>query len=134
MFPLLLEQSYLKSMVSVIRLHERLSVLRVISFLSKQPSLIRHLFFLLRLNPIYFMPTKKSPSSPVAPKKTRAPKVSVEKKSVPSDLKQLRAEYFSLKMKHALRELKEVHKIRHARRAIARFLTKLHNAPSHEKN
>ncbi len=61
------------------------------------------------------MPTKKT-TKPV--KKEAAPKKS-------EDLKTLRAEHFSLKMKHSLRELKEVHKLREARRAIARHLTKL---------
>jgi ribosomal protein L29 len=61
------------------------------------------------------MPTKKT-TKPV--KKETAPKKS-------GDLKTLRAELFSLKMKHSLRELKEVHKLREARRAIARHLTKL---------
>ncbi len=64
------------------------------------------------------MPTKKTPSK----KTSSAPR---EQKS---DLRSLRAEFFSLKMKHALRELKEVHKLRNARRDIARHLTKLHKS------
>ncbi|MBP6921573.1 50S ribosomal protein L29 [Candidatus Gracilibacteria bacterium] len=62
------------------------------------------------------MPTKKT-TKPVA-KKEAAPKKS-------GDLKTLRGELFSLKMKHALRELKEVHKLKQARRAVARHLTNL---------
>ena len=42
--------------------------------------------------------------------------------------KQLRAELYSLKMKHAMRELKETHKIKKARKELARHLTKLSNA------
>jgi ribosomal protein L29 len=66
---------------------------------------------------------KTSPSKPKkalakAPEKSAAPKKT-------GDMKSLRGELFSLKMKHALRELKEVHKLRQARRAVARHLTKL---------
>ena len=57
-------------------------------------------------------------------KKTTKP-VKKESASKTGDLKTLRAELFSLKMKHSLRELKEVHKLREARRAVARHLTKL---------
>lgn len=66
------------------------------------------------------MPTKKTTKSvkAVAVKKEAAPKKS-------GDMKTLRSDLFSLKMKHALRELKEVHKLRQARRAVARYLTKL---------
>lgn len=67
------------------------------------------------------MPTKKT-TKPVTPKEA-APKKAAPKKS--SDMKTLRGELFSLKMKHALRELKEVHKLRQARRAVARHLTNL---------
>lgn len=42
--------------------------------------------------------------------------------------KELKADLYSLKMKHALRELKETHKIKKARKELARHLTKLHNA------
>lgn len=69
------------------------------------------------------MPTKKTTSSV---KKAAAPKKAVEK--VAGDIKSLRGDLFSLKMKHSLGELKEVHKMRQARRAIARHLTKLHNS------
>lgn len=68
------------------------------------------------------MPTKKSPTSK-KPAKTASPKKEVQKKS--GDLKTLRGDLFSLKMKHALRELKEVHKLRIARRSVARHLTSL---------
>jgi ribosomal protein L29 len=44
------------------------------------------------------------------------------------DTKGLRSEVYVLKMKHAMRELKETHKIKKARQALARHLTKLHNA------
>jgi len=67
------------------------------------------------------MPTKKTPST----KKTPATKVA---KTTKGDIKTLRGELFSLKMKHALRELKEVHKLRQARRAVARHLTTLHKS------
>lgn len=66
------------------------------------------------------MPTKKTTKSVKA--------VAVKKEAAPTksgDMKTLRADLFSLKMKHALRELKEVHKLRQARRAVARHLTKL---------
>ncbi len=66
------------------------------------------------------MPTKKISTEKKAVKKTA-------KKETSSDLKTLRADHFSLKMKHALRELKEVHKLRAARRAIARHLTQLNS-------
>jgi|GEM_PF-1124095 len=45
-----------------------------------------------------------------------------------SDTKGLRSDLYILKMKHAMRELKETHKIKKARQALARHLTKLHNA------
>ena len=64
------------------------------------------------------MPTKKTTKTPTS--KEVAPKKS-------ADMKTLRGELFSLKMKHALRELKEVHKLRQARRAVARYLTNLNN-------
>ncbi len=66
------------------------------------------------------MPTKKT-TKPA--KKTEAPK-----KAQGGDLKGLRAELFSLKMKHSLRELKEVHKLRAARKAVARHLTQLNKS------
>lgn len=46
----------------------------------------------------------------------------------PSDTKGLRSDLYVLKMKHAMRELKETHKIKKARKDLARHLTKLHNA------
>lgn len=72
------------------------------------------------------MPTKKTTTKPTneKPAKKAAPKKSAQG----SELKTLRADLFSLKMKHALRELKEVHKLRQARRAIARHLTQLHKS------
>jgi len=66
------------------------------------------------------MPTKKITKTV---KKTAAPK-----KAQNGDLKNLRAELFSLKMKHSLRELKEVHKLREARKAVARHLTQLNKS------
>lgn len=42
--------------------------------------------------------------------------------------KELKAELYSLKMKNAMRELKETHKIKKARKELARHLTKLSNA------
>lgn len=45
-----------------------------------------------------------------------------------SNTKELRAELYTLKMKHAMRELKETHKIKKARKELARHLTKIHNA------
>lgn len=81
------------------------------------------------------MPTKKTTKSAPAPKADKTKAVKSEKKvaapkktSGGSELKTLRAELFSLKMKHSLRELKEVHKISQARKAIARHLTQLHNS------
>ena len=77
------------------------------------------------------MPKKTTPSSP---KSTQTKAVKTEKKIIAkkstewSDLKSLRADLFSLKMKHALRELKEVHKIRQARKAVARHLTQLNKS------
>lgn len=68
------------------------------------------------------MPTKKTTSSP---KKAPAKKAPAK---VAGDLKSLRGELFSFKMKHALGELKEVHKLRQARRAVARHLTSLNNS------
>lgn len=64
------------------------------------------------------MPTKKTTKPAVV-------KEAISKKS--GDIRTLRGELFSLKMKHALRELKEVHKLRQARRAVARHLTNLNN-------
>ena len=86
------------------------------------------------------MPTKKTPSEKSAPKtkKVAAAKVAAPKKEAPkkatraastgdkSSLRGLRSELYSLEMKHAMRELKEVHKLRQARRAVARHLTSLH--------
>jgi len=77
------------------------------------------------------MPKKTTPSAPKsAPKKAvkNEKKIVAKKSSGGSDLKSLRADLFTLKMKHALRELKEVHKLRQARKAIARHLTQLHNS------
>ena len=65
---------------------------------------------------------KKTTKSPKPAKKAAAPKAHG------GELKNLRADLFSLKMKHALRELKEVHKLRMARRAVARHLTQLNNS------
>ncbi len=45
-----------------------------------------------------------------------------------SEIKMLKSDLYVLKMKHALRELKETHKIRKARKELARHLTKIHNA------
>jgi ribosomal protein L29 len=59
----------------------------------------------------------------MATKKT--PKKSSEKAST---TKELRSELYTLKMKHAMRELKETHKIKKARKELARHLTKIHNA------
>lgn len=70
------------------------------------------------------MPTKKTPSEKKT-KKVAAPKA-VKKET--NSLRDLRAENFSLKMKQALGELKEVHKLRKARREIARHLTLLNNS------
>ncbi|MBP7774037.1 50S ribosomal protein L29 [Candidatus Gracilibacteria bacterium] len=66
------------------------------------------------------MPTKKTTKP--------AKKVAAPKKAQGGDLKNLRADLFSLKMKHALRELKEVHKLRQARKAVARHLTQLNKS------
>jgi ribosomal protein S17 len=70
------------------------------------------------------MPTKKS-TKPAQPKKS-SQKSSLQKQkssNTPS------AELFSLKMKHALRELKEVHKLREKHAVlIARHLTKLNTS------
>ena len=74
------------------------------------------------------MPTKKTPSSAkAAPKKAAVKAVVPKTEKKADDLKGLRSEVFSLKMKHALRELKEVHKLKQARRDVARFLTKLNS-------
>ncbi len=77
------------------------------------------------------MPTKKTTKTPAekaapkkAPAKKAAPKAVTKKEG---SLGELRAELYVLKMKHSLRELKETHKIKTARKAIARFLTSLHN-------
>lgn len=70
------------------------------------------------------MPKKTTPSPKKAPAKKAAPTAKKETNS----LRDLRAEHFSLKMKHALGELKEVHKLRKARRDIARHLTQINNA------
>ena len=67
------------------------------------------------------MPKKTTKSAKPA-KKVAAPKTQG------GELKNLRADLFSLKMKHALRELKEVHKLRQARKSIARHLTQLNNS------
>lgn len=71
------------------------------------------------------MPTKKT-TTPAAKTTKKAVVAKTEVKE--SKLKDLRAAHFSLKMKHALGELKEVHKLRKARREIARHLTQLNNA------
>ncbi len=65
------------------------------------------------------MPTKKT---------TKSVKSEAPQKAQAGDLKTLRGELFSLKMKHALHELKEIHKIRQARRAVARHLTQIHKS------
>ncbi len=67
---------------------------------------------------------KKEPKK-AAPKKTTEKAVTTKKEGT---LKELRAELYMLKMKHSLRELKETHKIKTARRAIARHLTSINNA------
>ena len=70
------------------------------------------------------MPTKKTTTPAKKPtKKVAAPKAAAKEVT---GLKGLRAELFSLKMKHALGELKEVHKLRKARRDVARHITTLH--------
>jgi len=83
------------------------------------------------------MPTKKTTkttaekSAPKAAPKKAAPKKTTEKAVTTKKegtLKELRAELYMLKMKHSLRELKETHKIKTARRAIARHLTSINNA------
>ena len=66
--------------------------------------------------------TTKAATKKVATKKAATPKNEM------ANLRDLRGENFSLKMKHALGELKEVHKLRTARRAIARHLTLLNNS------
>lgn len=71
------------------------------------------------------MPKKTTKSAKPA-KKIAAPKPAG--KAHGGDLKNLRADLFSLKMKHALRELKEVHKLRQARKSIARHLTQINNS------
>ncbi len=72
------------------------------------------------------MPTKKTTTpAKKTTKKVVAPKAATKEAN---SLRDLRAEHFSLKMKHALGELKEVHKLRKARRDIARHLTQLNNA------
>ena len=77
--------------------------------------------------------TKTSKTPKVAAKAPKAAKkvasVAVPKASKgASDTRTLRSEVYVLKMKHAMRELKETHKIKKARQALARHLTKLHNA------
>lgn len=71
------------------------------------------------------MPTKKTTPSEKKTKKVAVPKTA---KKETNSLRDLRAENFSLKMKQALGELKEVHKLRKARRDIARHLTLLNNS------
>ncbi len=69
------------------------------------------------------MPTKKTtPAKKTTTKKVAAPKAAAKEVT---GLRGLRSELFSLNMKHALGELKEVHKLRKARRDIARHLTNL---------
>ena len=71
---------------------------------------------------------KKTPTT-AAPKKTTKKVVAPKALSKETNnLRELRGEHFSLKMKLALGELKEVHKIRKARRDIARHLTQLHKS------
>jgi ribosomal protein L29 len=73
------------------------------------------------------MPKKTTESA--APKKTVKKAVAPKAETKTSNsLRDLRADHFSLKMKHALGELKEVHKLRKARKAIARHLTLLNNS------
>lgn len=74
------------------------------------------------------MPKKTTPSTTktakVAPvKKTVAKKAAPVKKE--GKLSDLRAELYVLNMKHTLHELKETHKLKAARKAVARFLTNL---------
>lgn len=69
----------------------------------------------------------RTPKTPVTKKATPSKKVLTVTKQA-NTLSDLRAELFSLKMKHSLRELKEVHLIKKARRAIARHLTQLNNS------
>jgi ribosomal protein L29 len=74
--------------------------------------------------------TTKTSAAKAAPKKA-APKKTTEKaitSKKEGSLRELRAELYVLKMKHSLRELKETHKIKTARRAIARHLTSINNA------
>lgn len=68
--------------------------------------------------------TKTAKAAPV--KKTVAKKAAPVKKE--GKLSDLRADLYVLKMKHAMHELKETHKLKAARKAVARFLTNLHNA------
>ncbi len=79
---------------------------------SEHQLLIKLRSFLSLLNSP-FMATKKTPKTLSASA---------------SDTKGLRSDLYILKMKHAMRELKETHKIKKARQALARHLTKLHNA------
>ena len=77
------------------------------------------------------MPKKITPS-PVKTAKVAPVKKTVAKKAAPvkkeGKLSELRAELYVLNMKHAMHELKETHKIKAARKAVARFLTNIHNA------
>lgn len=66
------------------------------------------------------MPTKKTTK--------KVPTKTPDRKSDTAALRELRSELYTLTMKHSLRELKEVHKIKIARKKIARFLTKTNNA------
>ncbi len=76
------------------------------------------------------MATPKTTKTPKAPKiASKAVSKASKKVSTGSlDTKTLRSEVYSLKMKHAMRELKETHKIKKARQALARHLTQLHNS------
>jgi len=79
------------------------------------------------------MATTKTSKTPKVAAKAKATKkvasVAAPKASKgASDTRTLRSEVYVLKMKHAMRELKETHKIKKARQALARHLTKLHNA------
>lgn len=73
------------------------------------------------------MPTKK-PTTPVATKTKKVVAAPKTEKKEKNTLRDLRGDNFSLKMKHALGELKEVHKLKKTRREIARHLTQLNNS------
>lgn len=73
------------------------------------------------------MPTKKT-TTPVATKIKKVAAAPKTEKKEKNTLRDLRGDNFSLKMKHSLGELKEVHKLKKTRREIARHLTILNNS------